>query len=503
MLTTDPITATDAEIRAHLVEADIPVLCMVLVHLTGERRWIEPPFLPKRDISFFADESGGMPVEVGDEVREAAFRELVRLRDGGSLPAELPSVALLSEMMSVCVAEQIGEEYVRMMLEEMGIADRDEPWQPQRDRVVPDGFSVLIVGAGMSGICLGWKLGQAGIPYRIVEKNEHLGGTWWENTYPEAGCDVPNHFYSFSKRPNPDWTGYFSKSEEINAYLEQCAGEFGVLPHIRYGAEAVEVAWDEAAAAWTATLRLADGSTDTETASVVISAVGQLNRPKLPDIAGLDAYAGPMFHTARWDHSVSLEGKRVAVIGTGASAMQLLRTTAETAAHTTVFQRSAQWAVPVRDYHREVSASKRWLIHHVPFYLGWYRFTLAWRFGDHLLPSVTIDPEWAHPERSVSQRNDRHREYLAEYIESEIGDRPELLAKAMPSYPPYGKRILMDNHWFRTLTRDDVDLVTDPIERITEKGVLLQSGQELEFNVIVLASGFETTKMVWPCRGRT
>ncbi len=504
MLTTDPIVADDNEIRAMLAEADVPVLCMVLVHLTGDRRWMDPPFEPKRDISFFADESGGMSEEIGAEVREAAFRELVRLRDGGALPETIPPVAQLSEMMSRCVAEQVGEEYVPMMLEEMGLADRDAPWRPEVRRAVPEGFRVLIVGAGMSGICLGAKLGQAGIPYVIVEKNEHLGGTWWENTYPEVGCDVPNHFYSFSKRPNPDWTGYFSKGPEILRYLEVCAEEAGVAPHIRYGAEVTSVAWDDDAAEWSASLRCTDGSEDSIRASCVVSAVGQLNRPKLPAIDGLEAFAGPIFHTAQWDHSVSLAGKRVAVIGTGASAMQLLRTTAEIAERVTVFQRSAQWAIPARDYHREVSAAKQWLLRHVPFYLGWYRFTLAWRFGDHLLPAVVIDPEWEHPERSVSARNDRHREYLTEYIKSEIGDRVDLLPKVLPTYPPYGKRILVDNHWFRTMTRDDVDLVTDPIARITERGVELESGEEIPADVIVLATGFETSKMIWPMevRGR-
>ena len=505
MIPTEPIAATDAELRDLLVSADIPVLCMVLVHLTGDRRWIDAPFQPKRDISFFADESGGMPDAVQAEVREEAFQQLAALRDGAPLAAALPSEELLAEMMSVCVAEQVGGEYVRMMLEEMGLADRDELWQRETPPVPPEGFRVLIVGAGMSGICLGWKLGQAGIPYTIVEKNERLGGTWWENTYPEVGCDVPNHFYSFSKRPNLDWSGYFSKGQEILSYLEQCAAEFGVLPHVRCGAEATTVTWDEQKASWTAELQLADGSTDTVTASVVVSAVGQLNRPKLPDIDGLDSFAGPVFHTARWRHDVSLEGKRVAVIGTGASAMQLLRTTADIADRVVIFQRSPQWAIPARDYHRRVSPDKRWLFQHVPFYLGWYRFTLAWRFGDHLLPSVEIDPAWAHPERSVSARNDRHREYLTEFIRSEIGENhPDLLAKAIPGYPPYGKRILVDNHWFRTLTRTNVDLVTDRIERVTSTGVLLETGEEFPVDVIVLATGFEASKLVWPLevRGR-
>ena len=499
-----PIHATDTELRGFLAAADVPVLCMVLEHLTGERRWIEAPFLPKRDISFFADESGGLPADVQAQVREAAFLALVALRDGAALPESPPADELFGEMMSVCVAEPVGGDYVPMMLEEMGLRDRDEPWRRAVPPVAPPGFNVLIIGAGVSGISLAARLETAGIPYTVVEKNEALGGTWLENTYPEIGCDVPNHFYSFSNRPNLEWSSYFSKGAEIWRYLEQCAREFGVLPQIRYGAEATTVTYDEESARWTAELRLADGSTDTLTASVVVSAVGQLNRPKLPQLDGLDDFAGPLFHTARWRHDVDLTGKRVAVIGTGASAMQLLRTTAERAERVIICQRSAQWAIPTGDYHREVSADKRWLLQHVPFYAGWYRFTLAWRFGDHLLPTVQIDPDWEHPERSVSAHNDRHREFLTDYIRSELGDRPDLLAKALPDYPPYGKRILIDNHWFRTLTRDNVDLITDGIERITPTGILLETGEEIAVDVIVLATGFETSRMLWPMevRGR-
>ena len=498
------ITADDAEIRAALAVADVPVLLMVLVHLTGERRWIEAPFQPRRDMSFFADESGGLPDEVQAEVRDAAFRALVALREGAGVPEGLPDTAQLAEMMSVCVAERLADEYVPMMLEEMALSPRDATWARAVPPVPPPGFRVLIIGAGVSGLYLAAKLEKAGIPYVIVEKNDDIGGTWLENTYPEAGCDVPNHFYSYSDRPNPNWTGYFSKGPEILAYLRDCATEFGVLPYVRLGAEVTLAEYDEVASEWTVHLRLADGSTDTMSATVVVSAVGQLNRPKLPNIPGIDDFAGPIFHTARWRHDVDLAGKRVAVVGTGASAMQLVRTTAEVAGHLTVFQRSAQWAIPSRDYHREVSTEQQWLLRFVPFYAAWYRFTLAWRFGDHLLPSVRIDPAWEHAERSVSARNDKHRVYLTNYIKSELGDRLDLLEKVLPDYPPYGKRILVDNEWFRTMMRDDVELVTDPIERITATGIRLRSGEELPFDVIVLASGFETSKLLWPMevRGR-
>jgi 4-hydroxyacetophenone monooxygenase len=498
MATVEQIVTGREEVEATLADADVPVLLMVLVHLTGERRWLEEPFLPKRDIAFFADESGGLAEEAQAEVRQAACDAIVAFHAGALEPPATPSEDLYATMMSVCVGEEVPAEYVPMMLEEMGLRERDPSWTRQPPADALGDFRVLIVGAGVSGICAAAKLEGAGIKYEIVEKNERIGGTWHENTYPEAGVDVPNHFYSFSFRPNPDWTSYFSKGEEIETYLEDSAAAFGVLDRIQLGREVVRASYDEGRAEWDVELRLSDGSRETTTCNVLVSAVGQLNRPKLPAIKGLDSFEGPAFHTAQWDHDVELEGKRVAVIGTGASAMQLARSTADKAEQLLIFQRSPQWAIPNRDYHRSVTPTKQWLLRHVPFYGRWYRFSLAWRFGDHLHPTIQRDPEWPHPERAVSKRNDRHRQFLTDYIVSELGDRTDLLDKVLPDYPPYGKRVLVDNEWFKTVGRDDVELITSAVAEVTSTSVIAEDGTEHEVDVIILATGFEVTRLLWP-----
>ena len=498
MATVEQIPVTRDDVDAALADADMPVLLMVLVHLTGERKWIEEPFLPKRDIAFFADESGGLSDDAQQEVRDAASQAVLAFHEGRlDIPAEPPE-ALYNEMMSVCVGEEVPEEYLLMLLEEMGLRSRDPEWSKQPDPSELAGLSVLIVGAGVCGICVAAKLEAAGVDYRIVEKNDRLGGTWYENRYPEVAVDVPNHFYSFSFRPNPDWSEYFSDAEEIEAYLESCAEEFGIVERIRFDTEVTRASWDSERNEWRVELELADGSIETTTANVLVSAVGQLNRPKIPAIKGLDSFDGPLFHTAGWDHSVSLEGKRVAVVGTGASAMQLVRTTADAAERLFIFQRSPQWAIPNPDYHRSVSEAKHWLISHVPFYGRWYRFTLAWRFGDHLHPSIQRDPDWPHPERAVSKRNDRHRQFLTDHIVNELGERTDLLEKVLPDYPPYGKRILIDNDWFKTMTRDDVELITSAVAEVTPSGVVTADGEEFDVDVIVLATGFEATRLLWP-----
>lgn len=242
-----------------------------------------------------------------------------------------------------------------------------------------------------------------------------------------------------------------------------------------------------------------------ESYSVVITAVGQLNRPNLAPARGIESYQRPWFHSAKWDSSVDLSNKRVAVVGTGASAMQFLPAVADTAAHVTVFQRSPQWVRPNADYHREVCAETRWLMDNVPHYARWYRFGLFWRFGDGLLRTLRRDPEWEHPERSMNRSNDRHRRQLTEHLERELASRPDLVAKCLPDYPPYGKRILVDNHWYATLRRDNVELVTAAVDRVTATGIIDADGDVREFDAIILATGFEAGRLLAPIeiRGRS
>jgi 4-hydroxyacetophenone monooxygenase len=246
-------------------------------------------------------------------------------------------------------------------------------------------------------------------------------------------------------------------------------------------------------------VRSRQGGDETLHASALISAVGQLNRPRLPDIPGRESFAGPAFHSAEWQHQHGLEGRRVAVIGTGASAFQLAPEIARQASRLVVFQRSPPWMVPNARYHARVSEAKKWLLRHVPYYARWYRFLLFWPGSDGLMPSLVVDPEWAHPERSVNAVNDFMREYFTQYMAQQIGDDPELLAKVVPTYPPFGKRMLQDNGtWLATLKRDNVDLVTEPIAAITPRGVRCADGTEHAVDVIVFATGFHANRFLWP-----
>jgi len=227
----------------------------------------------------------------------------------------------------------------------------------------------------------------------------------------------------------------------------------------------------------------------------LVSAIGQLSLPSLPRFDGAERFAGPLFHSSDWPADLDLAGKRLAVIGTGASAMQIVPTVVDQVASLTAYQRSPQWARPIPRYHDPISVGAQWLLQHVPYYAAWFRFTMLWRYGDGLLPFLHKDPTWTHPERSLNRINDRHRQEMADHIVHELGDRQDLLDKCLPTYPPYGKRILLDNGWYRAIARPNAELVTEAIDRFAPNGIITADGQLREADAVVLATGFKVALM--------
>jgi 4-hydroxyacetophenone monooxygenase len=496
--------STDAALRRALDEANIPTLLMVLVQLTGDRHWLAAPYRPTRTKGMSDHDTGGLEPEVQDLIRAEAFDAVRRWRAGELTPMGLPPEELFIEMMSVCVGERVPPEYAPMMAEEMGFVSRDTTWDAPPEPAALSGFHVVVIGAGVSGLCAAIRLEQAGVPYTVIEKNDAVGGTWLDNRYPGCGVDTPSHLYSYSFAPN-EWTNYYSKRPHLHEYLERCATEFGVRHRIQFRTEVVSAVYDEAQNNWAVVLRGPDGTERELTANVVISAVGQLNRPSVPNIPGADTFTGPAFHSAQWPSDVDVKGKRVAVVGTGASAMQLVPAIAGDVAALTVFQRSPQWAAPSENYRRTVTDHVKLLMDEVPFYAAWYRFRLAWSFNDKVHASLQLDPGWEHPERSVNAINDGHRRFFTDYMLSQLGDRTDLIPKVLPSYPPFGKRMLIDNGWFQAITEDHVELVTEHVTEIRPQGLVTADGAEYEADVIVYATGFDSLRMLAPMdiRGRS
>ncbi len=491
------LTQDEALLTQALDGADLSPMLMVVVHLTGEEQWLDEvaPYITG-PWNFHENAPEALKQRLRDRLR-AALQDFAAA--DRALPSE-PPPHLLRKMMNVGVGQTIPDEYIPMILEEMMLG-QDDPktvaWRAKPEPARLDAFKAVIIGAGVSGLGMAIKMQEAGIPFVIYERNPTVGGTWYENGYPGCAVDTPNHFYSLSFEPNHDWPDHFSKRDELWAYMERLADKYDLRRHIRFNTEVTGARFHEARKRWIVEVT-GPGGAETIEANALITAVGQLNRPSIPNIPGLDDFAGPCFHTARWDATQDLKGKRVAMIGTGASAMQVGPTIAPDVAHLTIFQRSAHWAVYNPNYHRSVSAGKMAALKHLPFYAKWYRFQLLWASADGLHASLHVDPSWPHPDQSLNPNNQKFRDDLTAYIKSEIGDDPALLAKVIPPYPPYGKRMLRDNHWFKSLTRPNVELVTTPIARVTRDGVETEDGRSYPADILVLATGFQARKMLAP-----
>jgi 4-hydroxyacetophenone monooxygenase len=493
------ITDDDATIAAALEDVSIPTLMLSLVHMTGDASLIRGDLKPQG--LFLNEVQGYMSEEDKAEVRRIALDVIRNYRDGGCVLPPPPSPELLREMMSWLVCEDVPEEYVPMMLEEMELDGNDvRKVEIGADPRARADFPVVIIGCGQSGLLAGIRLQEAGIPFTIIEKNPDVGGTWFENSYPGCRVDVGNHFYCYSFEPSDQWTEYFAQQPEIQSYFAGVMHRHGIDRHIRWSTEVVEARWNDRNATWEVVVQPPAGASETITARAVISAVGQLNRPNLPDIPGRDEFAGASFHSSRWDHSVDYAGKRVAVIGAGASGFQIVPTIAGDVAELTVFQRTAQWMFPNPNYHEKVGPGVQWALRHLPFYGRWYRFLLFWPGCDGGLAAARVDPEWPKDDsRAVSATNDITREIFTAWITEQVGDDPDLLAKVIPDYPATGKRTLQDNgSWLRALKRDNVELVREGIDHIDEHGVVTVSGARYDVDIIVYATGFQANKFLWP-----
>jgi 4-hydroxyacetophenone monooxygenase len=490
--------------RQLLEGANVVPLTMALVHMTGDLSLLDAiaPY-----VRGAWDHLESVPPQLASSLRDRLSQELERLKEGGAPAMPQPDAQTIRRMMSAAVGEPVQQEYVPMLLEHMHLTAQDsESAAPKR--TIPMGaaaMNVAVIGAGASGLCAAVRLGHEGISYTVFEKNQDVGGTWFENRYPGCAVDTPNHFYQFSFEPNNDWSHYFSQQPSIREYLSGCADKFGVRERIRFGCEVEAAHWQEDRAKWVLTSRAADGNVSSEEFDAIVCAVGQLNRPKVPDIPGLADFAGEVLHTAAWREDADLRGKRVALVGTGASAVQVGPAIVDEVRSLHVFQRSGSWVARRPNIDRAVSEEKKWALNHVPFYAAWYRFQLFWAFGDGLFEALRIDPQWPGGSESINPVNARMRDALVRHIRRELDGREDLIEKVIPRYPPFGKRVLGDAGWYRMLRREHVSLVDTGIQRIEPNGIRLQDESVVEVDAIIFATGFHAGRMLWPMdiRGRS
>jgi 4-hydroxyacetophenone monooxygenase len=492
------IDADDAAIAAALSESTIGALLPAVADLTGDFSVLRADLQPDPDN--ILDPQAGLSTAQVAEARQVALDALIAYRDAGCPTRPPLDRQRLRELMAFAVGEKNVDEYFDLLHEELapnGADLRAPGWR--LDDVAPGTTTrAAVIGAGMSGLLVAHRLRQVGVDVVVLEKNPDVGGTWFDNTYPGCRVDVPNFLYSYSFAPAM-WPQHFSSQDVLREYFADFATDHGLREVIRFGTEVRAARWDEDAACWHLEVTTNLDANDVIDADIVVSAVGQLNRPNVPDLPGLDSFSGPVFHSARWDHDVDLSGKQVVVIGTGASAMQFVPEIAPEAGTLTVFQRTPAWLVPSPDYHDEVTPAQRWLFEHLPSYTYWFRLWLFWRTHEGMLVAAEADPDWPGAPASVSALNDMVRMALTEYLRSQFASDPELFAQVTPDYPPISKRVVRDNGiWASTLLRDNVTLVTGGIASVERDGVVASDGTRYPADVIILGTGFTASEFLMP-----
>jgi 4-hydroxyacetophenone monooxygenase len=490
---------TDLELDEALEAAHLPALIMAMVHMTGDASWLRPEWTPVyTPLSPPGDT--GLAEDAKTEIRARAKAAIKAYMAAGSLKMPSPDTPTLRKMMDFVAGAPIPETYADFLIDELAISgksSKDPQFDQPKLKEAARHLKTLVIGAGMSGLLAGIRLSQAGVPFEIVESNADVGGTWLVNTYPGCRVDNSNHMYSYSFEPNHAWPQHFSPQPELLKYFRGVAAKYHLKDHIRFETRVESLTWDDARSVWRVELKGKDGKTETVEANAVITAVGQLNKPRIPQIEGVGTFEGPAFHSAEWRHDVDLTGKRVAVIGTGASAYQFVPEIAPKVAHLKVFQRTPPWGLPVPHYHEDVPEGMKWLLEHIPYYDKWYRFWLFWMTTEGFLPMVKADEGWNGPTTAVGAANLMLREMAAEALSAQVADRPDLLPNVVPTYPVGGKRAVLDNGvWLGALKRPNVELITQAITKITPKGVVTADGVEHEVDVLIYGTGFTASKFL-------
>jgi len=500
-----PFDDDDAAIAAALEDASVPALLCSLVHMTGDPSWIRGPRRPR--MATPSPLQGQMPPEELTSVRAEALPVIAEYRDTGCRPRELGR-ELLGEMMEFLACGPLSSRLRDLFFFDLqfdGVDPAAITWKSDIDEAGRADSRVVVIGAGMAGIQSGIRLTQAGLPFTIVEKNAGPGGTWWENRYPGARVDVASHQYCYAFEPADHWSEYYCQHPELRNYFTRVLDKYALRPHCRFETEVTGAEWDESNARWRIAVRANDGSTEVLDARFVISAAGSLNIPRMPEIEGMESFAGPSFHSTRWPADFEHRGLRLALLGAGASGFQIAPTIAEEVDHLSIFQRTAQWVLHNPLYHEQVPDGETWAMRHLPFYGRWLRFTVTQPGLGPGVESYRIDPDHFDPEsQSVNADNAARRDFMLRWMRSHLADRPDLIEKVTPDYPAMGKRILLDNgSWFECLKKQNVDLIRTGIDRIVPEGIVTVDGTLHRVDAICYATGFRHNEfLAFDMKGR-
>ncbi|MGV9743981.1 flavin-containing monooxygenase [Rhodococcus zopfii] len=471
--------------------ADTNALRMALYQATRDAEIAaitpERAFGPTTDAIVFSDEDTAL-------IRAKAVEYLLTEPDESALP--VPSRDEIVELLEMAEARSLAPDDLIMRHKLPAFSDLPYQAQWHGEKVIPEGYHVAIVGAGFAGIAMGVQLANLGVPFTIYERRAEVGGVWSINTYPDVRVDTVSFTYEYAFEKKYPWTEYFARQSDVRAYIDHVARKYGVYEHIRFGSDVTQARFDEPTQCWTLTVKGEESVTEAE-ANVVVAASGVFATPRELSVEGVSDFTGQIVHTARWNEDVEYAGKKIAVIGNGSTGVQLLSKIAEKAESVTVYQRTPQWISPRTNYGVPISDELQWLIQKMPFYWNWNKYVAGLATID-LRNVLMPDEEWIANGGQVSKRNDMLREILVGYISAQVDGRQDLIDKLIPDYPPMTRRPVVDNNWYASLTRNNVELVTTPIERMTDTAIVTADGETRETELVIAAVGFQTEKYIWP-----
>ena len=465
--------------------ADLDAVKITLFHQTGDASLTALPVSAK------------MSDEQKDTLIAKAADWLVENASDRQVPPPEPKA--MREMMEMATGAPIGDKEYNARHEIAGF--RDFPYMAQWEGNAPEipaGFKVAIIGSGFAGIGMGVQLDQLGINYVVLERRPEAGGVWSINKYPDVRVDTLSVTYELAFDREFHWKEYFGRGATVRAHLDKVSKKFGVYDKTHFSHDVTEARWNPETSEWMLTIATPEGE-KMMTVNAIVSCSGLFATPKIIDFEGKDDFEGDIVHTAEWPEDTQIKGRRIATIGNGSTGVQLLGRLASEAAHVDVFQRTPQWITPRAGYGKPIEEEHIWVIENFPGYRNWWRFTATVPlFDTHKL--MLPDPEWQAKGGIVNEGNDAMRKMLQDYISEQVNGDPDLIRQLTPDYAPLSRRPVVDNGWYKALTRDNVDLVSTPIKRLVPKGIETIDGEVHECDLIVTCTGYAVSKYLWPTR---
>jgi cation diffusion facilitator CzcD-associated flavoprotein CzcO len=485
----------DARLERTIASLDPVMALLSLVQLTGDRTLLhrywdaldgkqETVMEAFRDINAHEEKEPVNPA-VASDIRA---RLLAAVRSGRApvMPQlDLPTFRRMSRLL---LGKDLPEMSVEVAFQHGGFTT-DTRVRKAQD-ISPADFKAIVVGAGMMGINAAIKLQQAGFDFEVLEALDKVGGNWLTNTYPGAAVDTPSRVYSFSFEPNASWSQFYPRGPEFLSYLERVTDKYNLRERIHFGTWVEGATWDEGRKIWTVR-SVRDGKPETHECNVLIMAVGPNNNPNYPDVKNLDAFKGPVIHSAQWDHAVDLAGKKAVLVGTGCSGVQVATAIADKVGELVIIQRQPEHIIPNPQAHAPVDPDEIWAMENIPFLVNWKRLqSLEGQMGD-MRGMVMKDEEYAAQTGGFGPINDGMRMYAEGYLKSHFPDDPEMVALLTPNYPVFAKRPILDCGFYDTLKKPNVSILRGALAEAYEDGVILADGTRIDCDVLLLSTGYE------------